>query len=202
MESPPLGPNDARVAVAEIWKRPADLTAAFSVLETHPGWSKHIDHDRVGTLGFFLGGTSALSLAGAQLDAQSYSQSCDDGGAGMDCSWFEQFGVDLHCIDTARLVRSNLDPRIRAAVVVDPELSTSFSAESLSDISIPVAVINLDQPDTRPPGLNASALATNALRIEYTTLPKATRFSTFSLCKPEGGDILARTQISAMQIPR
>ena len=118
-------------------------------------------------------------------------RSCDGDRHGLDCTWFAANGVDLRTVDSRSLARSNLDPRINAAIAIDPEYGTSFSAEGLAGITIPVAVINLGRPDTIPPALNASGLGSASLQIAYTTLPDATRFSAFSLCKPQGAAILA-----------
>ncbi len=192
VQPPRLGPGDARLAVEELWKRPADLATALSALEDNPAWAKHLDSGRVGAVGFFLGGTSVLSLVGARLNADSYTQSCDEGGTGMDCAWFADAGVDLHKIDVTRVARSNLDPRIKVAVAIDPELSTSFTVESLSKISKSVKVVNLGRPDGIAPGLEASMLATTAPQIEYSRVPHATQFSAFAVCKPKGAGILAQ----------
>ena len=188
---PGLGKQGARAAVAEIWLRPADLSATLTMLDRAPALAGHVDPDRVGALGFLLGGTSVLALAGARPDAERYAQSCDQGGTGLDCAWFAQNGIDLRRIDTARLTRSNLDRRIEAAVVVDPELSGSFTPESLSGIAAPVEIINLGRPDTIRPGLNASSLKTAIPAACYVTVSDATQFDSFSRCKPRGSEILS-----------
>jgi hypothetical protein len=67
--------------------------------------------------GFFLGGTSALALAGARLDANSYGHSCDRPEAGVDRAWFSRSGVDLRTIDASSLSRSLAGPQVLVAVV-------------------------------------------------------------------------------------
>lgn len=189
---PTLADRIAGDAPREIWLRPADLSATLTALEREPALADKIDLHRVGVLGFLLGGSSALALAGARVDAQIYARSCDDGGAVPDCAWFARNGVDLHKIDTARLGRSNLDPRIKAIVAVDPELAESFSVASLSGISIPVHIINLGQPDTSLPGPKAAGLAKLIPRARYDLIADVTPFDSFSECKPEGPAILRR----------
>jgi predicted dienelactone hydrolase len=191
VQGPKLGPKDARQAVAEIWERPADLSAALTALGNSADWSQHVDRERVAVLGFFLGGTSALSLAGGRLDADVFRQACGTEPQGVDCDWFEANGVDLSTVDGNTLARSNLDPRIKMAVAVDPEYSASFSRESLAAIGIPVEVFNMGGPGTIPGAFDASKLRTASPRITYAMLLGATRFSVFSLCKPKGAAILA-----------
>ncbi|MCZ4279747.1 hypothetical protein O4H49_03080 [Kiloniella laminariae] len=191
VQPPRLRASDAHLAPAEIWLRPGDLSAVLDDLETNTSWARHIKPDRVGALGFFLGGSSVLSLVGAQLDPDRYSQSCDEGGTGLDCRWFAQNNVDLHQVDATRIARSNLDPRIKIAIAVDPELSTVFSPDSLSAITSPTAILNLGAPDTLPPGLDASVLATLIPDSRYTIMETASQFSVFNICKPAGAAILA-----------
>ena len=54
--------------------------------------------------------------------------------------------VDLRKIDKARFEQSNLDRRIKAAVLVDPGLAQAFDSQSLKDIAIPMSFINLGRP--------------------------------------------------------
>jgi predicted dienelactone hydrolase len=191
VQGPKLGPKDASKAVAEIWERPADLSAALSALADSAKWSKHVDQEKVAALGFFLGGTAALSLAGGRLDADAFKQSCSTDPQSVDCGWFKANGVDLNAVDVDALARSNLDPRIKMAVAVDPEYSASFSRESLGAIGIPVEIFNMGGPGTMPTAFDASKLRTASSRITYAMLLGATRFSMFSLCKPKGAAILA-----------
>ena len=191
VQGPKLGPKDARKAVSEIWERPADLSTALTALANNAAWSKHVDQEKVAALGFFLGGTTALSLAGGRLDAEIFKQACRGEAKSVDCAWFEANGVDLGGVDADVVARSNLDPRIDTAIAVDPEYGASFSQESLGAIAIPVAVINLGRPGSIPLAFDAAKLGSASPLITYATLPGATRFSAFSLCKPKGAAILA-----------
>jgi predicted dienelactone hydrolase len=149
-----------------------------------------IDVQRVGALGFQLGGTSALALAGARLDADAYARSCDHGGTGLDCGWLAKNGIDLHKVDAAHVERSNRDPRIKAVIAVDPELADAFTAASLSAISIPVHIVNLGRTETMLPGLRAASLEERIAGARYEAIAVATHFDAFSMCKPEGAAVL------------
>jgi predicted dienelactone hydrolase len=179
-------------ATREIWLRPGDLSATLTAVERDPALVDKIDVHKVGVLGFLLGGSSALALAGARVDAQIYARSCDHGGAGLDCAWFRRSGVDLHRIDSTNVGRSNLDLRIGTIVAIDPELAATFSAASLSGISVPVHIINLGRADAIAPGVNAASLAKLIPQARYDLIPDATSFDSFSECKPEGLMVLRR----------
>ncbi len=180
----------AREAPREIWLRPADLSATLTAVDKEAVFVGRSDRSRVGVLGLFLGGSAALALAGGELDAQSYARSCDRGGTGLDCAWYAKEGVDLDAVDAGQLEGSKRDERIRVAVLVDPELSGSFTTASLAGISVPVEIINLGAADEIPTGLNAASLARAIPDAHYETLPDATQFSAFSECQPKGAAIL------------
>jgi predicted dienelactone hydrolase len=186
----PPRPADAGAAVAEIWLRPADLSATLTALYADPATAEHAAPGQVGAVGFFLGGTSVLALAGARLDAESYARSCDPPATGPDCAWFAADGVDLREVDAEKLTRSHLDARIGTIVAIDPELTASFSRDSLSMIAAQVAVINLGRPGGIPPGLEASGLQEAIPGSTYAGVPDATRFSAMAACKPQGAAIL------------
>ncbi|WP_243368062.1 alpha/beta hydrolase family protein [Microvirga solisilvae] len=187
---PALGPRDAQAAVQEIWLRPADLSATLTAVEGDPELSVRIKSNSAAVVGFFLGGTSALALAGGRLDAQNYMRSCDDPEAGIDCAWFAKNGVDLKKADVSQLTRSHHDQRIKAVVAIDPELSKSFAPESLTKIKIPVAIINLGRPDERVPALDASSLGKAIPDTHYDIVPDAVSYSAFSECTPKGPALL------------
>ncbi|WP_417453316.1 alpha/beta hydrolase family protein [Kiloniella sp.] len=190
VKAPALGYDDALIANQELWKRPNDISTVLTEIEKNPDWRTRIDRQRIGAVGFFLGGTSVLSLVGARIDKDRFVQSCDEIEEGMDCKWFEKFDVNLRAIDLTGLGKKHLDKRIQAAVIIDPELTTSFSEQGLEEITVPVRIINLGSEETIPRALNASGLARKIPNSSYTRIENATHFSAFSVCKPKGAFIL------------
>jgi predicted dienelactone hydrolase len=63
-----LTDKDAHVAVNELWLRPHDLSTTLTAIEQVAVLNVRVDANQIGVVGFFLGATSALSLAGAQID--------------------------------------------------------------------------------------------------------------------------------------
>ena len=138
--------------------RAADLSAALTALDADPATAAHAAPRQAAAVGFFLGGTAVLALAGARLDAERYARSCDPPAQGPDCAWFAAAGVDLHAVDPAALTRSAFDPRIGTVVAIDPELTASLSSDSLSGIAAKVTILNLGDPGAIAPYLDASAV--------------------------------------------
>ncbi len=187
---PRLGPGDAHAAVRELWLRPADLSAALSAVLGDPAMTRHAAPEKVGAVGFFLGGTSVLTLAGARVDGDRYRESCDHPGQGVDCAWFARNGVDLRRIDDRLVTASHLDPRIGGVVAVDPEFSRSFTATSLADVKIPVAILNLGRAGGVAPAFDAANLETAIPGARFHRIADATRFSAFNACTARGAALL------------
>ena len=165
----------------ELWLRPADLSATIGRIVEEPGLATHVDPSRVAGVGFYLGGYSVLALAGARLDAAAFAASCDRGATGADCAWFASGKVDLRQGDATRLGRSNLDARLRLAIVVGPELVEMLDSGSLSAIRIPVWTA----------GDGVSRLADEIPGARRITVPGLGPFSAFPECTPKGRAILA-----------
>lgn len=176
--------------VDELYRRPRDLSATISALTLDKEFGARIDFERVGAIGFFLGGYSVLALAGARLDFQIFSESCSGELQSLDCDWFNRGAVDLHKIDSKQIVRQVSDPRVQAVIVVDPELTHSFSDESLGSLTIPVHLINIGQWGSTGSILNASDLPMKIPGASYTRITEAGKFSAFGECTRKGVAIL------------
>lgn len=174
----------------EIWLRPADISSALTAILADTALATRIDAGRVGVLGYQIGGTAALALAGGRLDVAKVQASCDKGGVGVDCARFRKAGLDLRTVDPERLGRSNDDPRVTNIVIVDPEFSRDFTPESLAGISVPVRIINLGHPGTIWPGLDGSDLPRHIPQTRYDRVPEATQYDAFPECKPQATAIL------------
>lgn len=186
----PKGPPVQSV-LEELWQRPTDLSAVLTELTGDGPLATNIDQDRIGIVGFFLGGTSALRLIGARMDAKAYARSCAGEARSIpDCNWFSKGKIDLQGVDAALLRKSDLDVRIKAAVAIDPELTNTFTGPSLNAVSVPIDIVNLGNADQIPRSLDAAALGLKVPGARYHMIEDATSFSAFSQCKPKGLAIL------------
>lgn len=175
LESPDQAPD-------EFWKRPADMSAALTVLTEGADWHDHVDADRIAAIGVYLGGTAAFALAGAQVESEAFLNICHAVQTSVDCAWFETKGVSLDSVDMGALMRSYRDPRIAAAIAIEPEY-TEVLAASLSTLQAPVSAIDLGTE-------NFGAEAETAT-IEAHFLMDATAFDCFGTCTAKGATILA-----------
>ncbi|WP_156510346.1 alpha/beta fold hydrolase [Labrenzia sp. OB1] len=178
----------------KLWERTDDLSNVISALLADPAWDKVIAADRIGVLGFSLGGAAALELAGARADLEAYAHYCEAYPDMADCVWFaggrgyrnrEAIDVDvldLRSVDKERFEQSNLDPRVRATVLVDPSLALAYDEASFAGILSSLHFINLGNPDTVPVSVKADGLAGLAPDATHTWIKDAVHFSFLPVC--------------------
>lgn len=186
----------------KIWERTDDISTIITSLTSDPQWSKSIDATRIGALGFSLGGSAVMELAGARADLDAYAQYCVDYAASMDCQCFAGGKgyrndtlisvpkLDLKTVDKERFEQSNHDARIRAAVLVDPGLEVAFTRDSLKGIDIPLTFINLGSVGAIPVSVLSDQLAKDVSGAGYMQVDDANHFSFLPLCKPGADELL------------
>lgn len=175
-------PADAAAARDEIWRRPEDLRRALDAILADPLWSEHIDPARISVVGYALGGTAALALAGHPLDAEAFRASCDAGATGNpDCPWYDAAGVSLRDADLTALAEGLTETRLAGAVALAPELLPVVTPAPES--ATPALILTLGAETAAPgPALPQAARA---------NLPGAEVSDAFALCTDEGPEILA-----------
>lgn len=185
--------NASAEAAVRVWERPQDITAVLDQITQNPGDYPYIDTARIATVGFSAGGYTAMALSGARVDVEALQGFCDEGDHGMsDCAFLARGGIDLHSLDLAPAAQDLRDPRISAAVIIDPGIVETLTAESLSAIDIPLLMINLGDEPTIPLGVYARPAAELIPSARYELVEDAIHFSFLAECTDKGADILAR----------
>ncbi len=191
-------------ATPKIWERTQDLSEIITALSADSRLKSSIDTARIGAIGFSLGGSTVMELAGGRADLDAYKRYCETEPQMMDCTWFrggrgfaggEEVAVeplDLATIDKARFERSNRDPRVNGAVLVDLGLASAFKPDSVKAIDIPLAFINLGSEGQIPAAVYAPPLAKLAPNATYVRVDKADHFSFLPVCKPGAIDFLKK----------
>lgn len=185
----------------KLWQRTADISAVIDAVTKNPAWSGFIDADRIGVVGFSLGGATAMELSGARANLEAFASYCD-GYKEWDCAWFaggvgfvndekvKVEKVDLRTLDRARFEQSNLDRRIKTAVLADPGLVQAYDTESLKQIDIPMHFINLGEGESIPLAVISDKLAKLTPKGRYATVAGATHFSFLPECKDGAAEML------------
>ena len=175
----PLSPAEA---VDEIWRRPSDISRALDVVMMDDIWSDRIDQDRISVVGYALGGTAGLALAGGEYELQAFIDSCSGARSGPDCGWYKSQNVNLAAVDHEELTAAKRDPRIGSAIAIEPEYLSVF-ADRLSSVDVPTLVISLgDVADTRYFDTDS---------VVGVSINGSTTSDGFQLCTAKGAAILA-----------
>lgn len=130
---------------SEFADRPLDITYLLDLLEqkaaSDPVWQNRLDLQNVGLIGQSFGGYTVLALAGAQLNPDILSNNCRDL---KNRRVTLNLSVILQCraLEVA-LERQNFrDPRVKAAIAINPFSSLVFGEPGMATIDIPMAIIS------------------------------------------------------------
>ncbi|MCC3514471.1 alpha/beta hydrolase [Microcoleus sp. PH2017_18_LLB_O_A] len=137
---------------AEFVNRPLDIKDLLDYLTqlstTNPAYRGQLDLQRVGVIGQSFGGYTALTLAGAEINFAQLDKDCKLEN--------ETWNLSLLLQCRARSLDRNQynfgDPRVKAAIAINPIVSSILGETNLSKIQIPVMVI-AGTADTVAPAL-------------------------------------------------
>lgn len=125
----------------EFVSRAKDVTFLLDELErlvkTDPAWASQLDLNRVGVMGASYGGTTALAIAGAQVNRDRLQQECQQS------RFLFSGSLPLQCYANELPPGNNdlRDPRIKAVHAAYPLTSAVFGAEGMSKITIPTMIM-------------------------------------------------------------
>ena len=116
--------------------RPLDISYILDELEqiNSKSLDNKLDLQQVGVFGYSIGGTTALSLAGAKIDLARLKQDCDRPLDLLNISILYQ----CRALELSPQQQSLKDERVKAAFLFVPFGNSLFSKEELSKISIPI----------------------------------------------------------------
>ncbi|MGP1395587.1 MAG: alpha/beta hydrolase family protein [Inquilinaceae bacterium] len=177
------------------WERPMDIDAALTEILNDSTFAPLIDEERISVVGFSLGGLTALSIAGARMNKESYVAYCQRYGVqAHDCLFLEKGGVDLGAVPTVDFERDLRDRRVSKAVAVDPGFTHGFTDEGLSGVEASVQLISFGSAEDRwvaaDIGPSGSRLTQRLPDVRYDEIAPANHFAFLGLCKPEGPAML------------
>jgi predicted dienelactone hydrolase len=166
-------------SLAVLVERPADIKRSIDyILETWPDASR-IDGRRIGFYGFSFGGYTGLVVIGANSDFRKGLPNCQTSSLRA-CKELEN-----NEIPTQPIIH---DPRVKAAIIVDPYPVFVFSKENLKDVTIPVQLWSSDPAQNADHLSGCCAAAVNDMlpsRPEYHLVKDAKHFSFLALCTPQ-----------------
>jgi predicted dienelactone hydrolase len=115
-----------------------------------PVWTNRINTKQVALIGYSQGGSSALSIAGADIDGSQLQKECDQSSLVPFLSWYLQCEMKLWSKQNFHLQ----DERIKAVILVCPLTSVIFSLASFKKIKIPLFLVTASEDNDTPPVTN------------------------------------------------
>jgi predicted dienelactone hydrolase len=174
----------------DIWEQPDDVRAMLDQLAATP-WAARIAPERIAVVGYSLGGTSALLLAGARLDFAKVPTFCRT-HEDLACT---TFAPDFASFDAAFLEHANADHtdhRIKAAVAIAPGFTEAMTAESLKILAAPTLLIAAAHDQVLPPKTHVRPMLGNLRPPSgYHEIASAQHFSFLFVCNPGAVKLLA-----------
>jgi predicted dienelactone hydrolase len=163
-------------SLAILVERPADIKRSIdALLETWPDAS-HVDAKRIGLYGFSFGGYTGLVVIGADPDLRKGLPNCRTSSLRA-CK-------ELESGETAAQPIVH-DPRVKAAVIVDPYPAFVFPKEKLKAVIIPVQLWSSD-PAQNADHLSGCCAADINDRLpdepDFHVVKDAKHFSFLALC--------------------
>jgi predicted dienelactone hydrolase len=128
----------------EFIDRPLDVKYLLDVLEKRYG--SKLNLQQVGVIGQSFGGYTALALAGASLNFEQLQTDCGDVDAFLNISLLLQ----CRAIELPQMQYNLRDPRIKAAIAINPVSSSIFGQDGLSQIAIPVTIVSSSSDRVAP----------------------------------------------------
>jgi predicted dienelactone hydrolase len=165
------------------WERARDLSVVINFVLSDPKFGKRVDANRIGAVGFSLGGYTMIEIAGGITDPAAFKEFCASPKADGICksppefpTLFEDFDrlsktnpsfqkALLHASDSYR------DPRVRAVFAMAPALGPAFRRASLEKVAIPVRIVAGQADANVPITSSAKYLAAHIPHAELTILP-------------------------------
>lgn len=131
---------------AELIDRPSDIT--FLLDELTRSYGEQLNLQQVGVLGQSFGGYTALALAGAEINFEQLQEDCDRLNDSLNLSLLLQ----CRALELPPVEYTLSDPRITAAIAINPVGSTIFGESQFQQIQIPLMLV-AGSNDTVAPAL-------------------------------------------------
>jgi predicted dienelactone hydrolase len=178
------------------WERATDVSEVLDGVLADPTLGSHIDTNRIGAVGFSLGGYTVLELAGARTRQQHFLDFCASPAADAICKPPEMARLKGDAptpasfspqtlASMARSGDSYRDTRIKAVFAMAPALGEAFDNTSFADVSVPVALVAGSQDPIAPVNTNMLRIASLMPDAKVTLMPGVAHYTFTDSCLPD-----------------
>ncbi|MFM0345845.1 alpha/beta hydrolase family protein [Paraburkholderia sp. RL17-347-BIC-D] len=179
------------------WERATDASEVLDGVLADPMLGRHVDRERIGAVGFSLGGYTVLELAGARTNLQAFERFCTSPQADAICHPPEAARIsdasgaapltldDLSPETKASRARSGAsyrDPRVKAVFAIAPALGEAFDSATFADVTIPVSLLAGEADVTAPVATNIHRIAGLMPKAHVEMVPGASHYTFLDTC--------------------
>lgn len=180
------------------WERAKDITQVINLLLEDPKIGSSIDKDKIGAVGFSLGGYTMVALAGGQTDMVGFETFCASSKRDTSCDDQSEYPEAIAEFEklkqTDPYVKQSLnehgksfaDSRIHSFVALAPALAHAFTQESLEAIHHPFLIIAGNSDTTAPILTNAKYLADHIPNAKLSILNGPGHYIFLNPCNKRG----------------
>jgi predicted dienelactone hydrolase len=170
-----------------IWERPKDVSFVVDQLLQHGQFGPSINNQKIGFIGYSLGGQTGIWIAGGKLTQLTKGE--------IDTIPVDQLPENIsedliNSIDFSPATESYRDQRISAVFVMAPALGYLFDMTSLQAISIPVHIVASEGDIVTPMENSAKLLASKIKKAAFTLIPGNANHYVFLNEVSKGGKLL------------
>ncbi|MBS0616081.1 MAG: dienelactone hydrolase family protein [Verrucomicrobia bacterium] len=171
----------------KIWERPKDISFVIGAILDQFPYKESIDPQKIGFIGYSLGGVTGVWLAGGQMY----------GFEKLDVSVIPKGQIPpfvtpemIASTDFSPVKNSYRDSRIGAFFLMAPALGNLFDPISLQKIQVPVHIVASEGDDLVPPEKNAKVLASKMSKGALTLIPGSANHYVFLNEVTKGGKMM------------
>ncbi|MBW4417646.1 MAG: alpha/beta hydrolase [Myxacorys californica WJT36-NPBG1] len=130
------------ISPIEFISRASDITYLLDELErlvtTDADWKARLDLQKVGVMGASFGGTTALSIAGAEINQAQLKTECQPE------TFLFSASLPLQCYakSLSSTQKSLRDPRVKAVLAAYPLTSAIYGEEGMGKVAIPTLIVS------------------------------------------------------------
>ena len=179
--------NKIAECFVKIWDRPKDVSFVIDQVLKDPRFGPHINAEKIGFVGYSLGGQTGVWMAGGKLDKFD-KPVLSELPADQIPSIVTQEVIDS--IDFSPSKESYKDARLSAFFLMAPALGDLFDISSLESISVPVYIVAPESDHIVPFETNAKFFATKMTKAIFSLIPGAANHYIFLNEVTKGGKML------------
>ncbi len=185
--------NKIAECFVKIWDRPQDVSFVIDELLQSTHFGPHINQEKIGLIGYSLGGHTAIWVAGGKVAEFDKPDMASIPADQIPSNVNEDI---INSIDFSPATGSYRDPRVSAVFVMAPALGYLFDSGSLQNISIPVHIVAAEGDKTVPLESSAKILASKIKQAAMTLIGGSASHYVFLNEVTKGGKMLLDKRVA------